>query len=204
MHKLYYISQGATPEQHIKHIRNVCESGVRMVQLRLKNITQETYNNKAIEAKEVCRIHNATLIINDNIEAALKSKADGVHLGKNDSSPLKARDILKDKIIGGTANTIEDCVRLIDQNVQYIGLGPYGFTTTKKNLSPVLGASGYQNILDQLKAAGHNIPVYAIGGVEVSHLEELKDTGVFGVAASGLLTKNKNLTDRVNKILDLL
>ena len=78
----------------------------------------------------------------------MKTGADGVHLGKNDMSPSDARKILGNGyIIGGTANTLDDIERLIKEGVDYIGLGPFRYTETKKNLSPILGIDGYKKIL---------------------------------------------------------
>ncbi len=185
MDKLYYISQG----NHLENIQKVCESGVRLVQLRLKNKPLETYIQIALQAKEICDSYGAILIINDNVEVAVRINTQGVHLGKSDSSPKKARLLLgKDKIIGATANTYEDCVALLDQQVDYIGLGPFRFTNTKQHLSPILGLQGYINILKKLKKRGCNTPIYAIGGIQKEDVEALFKTNINGVAVSGILS----------------
>lgn len=188
MKRLYYISQGKTSEKHLQNIKNVCENGVKLVQLRMKNVTDEEFLKTAIKAKEICDKFKATLIINDNIFVANKVKT-GVHLGKEDESITKAKAILKNKIIGGTANTLEDCLQLIQQGVDYIGLGPFRFTKTKKNLSPILGLKGYQKILTELKKQGHTTPIYAIGGIKESDFNPLFETGIYGIAVSGLLSE---------------
>ena len=110
-----------------------------------------------------------TFILNDRVELAALIGADGVHLGKNDMSPMEARSILGPQaIIGGTANTFDDILRLIDESVDYIGLGPFRFTSTKKNLSPVLGIEGYAHIFQLCKEHNINIPIVAIGGLDKS------------------------------------
>jgi thiamine-phosphate pyrophosphorylase len=106
----------------------------------------------------------ATFIINDNVHLAKQLDADGVHLGLSDE---EARLILgKTKIIGGTANTLKMLQRTAE-NCDYIGLGPYQFTT-KQHLSPILGLEGYRSIIEQMKAK-HPNPIYAIGGITLEH-----------------------------------
>ena len=116
-----------------------------------------------------------------------------VNLGKTDLCPLDARILLgKNKIIGGTANTLDDCINLVQKKVNYIGLGPYQDTNTKKNLSPILELKGYQNIIRNLRNMNINIPIYAIGGIVVKDFDLLKNVGVSGLAVSSLLTGNFN------------
>jgi thiamine-phosphate pyrophosphorylase len=185
MHKWYYISQ----EDHLQNIQNVCEAGVRLIQLRVKNVAFQQYQEIANQAKEICKQYNTQLIINDNVLLAKSIQANGVHLGQNDMSPLEARKLLSsNSIIGGTANTYKDCIHLIQQKVDYIGLGPYKFTTTKKNLSPILGLDGYQNIVSQLRNEGYSTPIYAIGGITENDFENLFKTNINGIAISGLIS----------------
>jgi thiamine-phosphate pyrophosphorylase len=148
---------------------------------------------------KTCRDHNVKLIINDNVELAKTIGSDGVHLGKSDMNPADARKILGENvIIGGTANTFEDIERLAKQNVNYIGLGPFRFTSTKKNLSPVLGLEGYENILKQCRANGIRIPVIAIGGITVADVNTLTSIGLYGIAVSSAI----NLSTDFKKSVD--
>lgn len=207
MDKIYYISQGNTRQEHLNNIQNVCEAGCKLVQLRLKDVSDQEYVETAFKAKEICIQHGTILIINDKVAIAKEVNADGVHLGKNDLSPSAARTVLGNKIIGGTANSLEDCLELINQKIDYIGLGPFRFTDTKKNLSPVLGLEGIQNIISEIRKKGHDLPIYTIGGIKESDFEALSNTGVSGIAISGLLTgKNKEelsgIIDRCESIFN--
>lgn len=194
---LYYISQGKTAENHLQNIEKVCENGVRLVQLRLKNVSLNEYKKTAQKAKEICDTYKATLLINDNVEVAKSINAEGIHLGKDDMCPLEARSVLTNEIIiGGTANTLEDCLQLIDKKVDYIGLGPFRFTETKKKLSPILGLEGYQKIITALQKQGCHIPIYAIGGIKTEDIDALFNTGVYGIAVSGLLTNTNEITSK--------
>ena len=186
---IQYISQGHTIQEHLKNVESVCKAGGKWIQLRLKDIDQKAYVEAGKHCLEICKKYEASLIINDNIEVAHHIQADGVHLGLNDAHPKEARKILgKQAIIGGTANTEDDCLQRIEESVDYIGLGPFQFTQTKKKLSPVLGLEGYQKIISNLAAKGHNVPIVAIGGIESEDIIPLYRTGVSGIAVSGLLS----------------
>lgn len=199
--KLQYISQGKTPEDHLHNIKKVCEAGGKWIQLRLKNVEEDKYIEIAEKAKRICDDFDSKLIINDNVSIALNVNADGVHLGKHDMLPAKAREILgADKIIGATANTLNDCIELHNQPVNYIGLGPYRFTATKENLSPVLGLAGYSYILHELKMKDFNLPVIAIGGILEKDISPIVKTGVSGIAVSGMLTGSENINQIIERI----
>lgn len=202
--KLHYISQGLNPNDHLQNIKLILDAGVKLVQLRLKNISEDIYIECAIKAKELCIKHDALLIINDNPLVAKKSKADGIHLGLDDMKILDVKKIITHKIIGGTANTFEHVQQRCTEQVDYIGLGPYRFTTTKEKLSPILGIEGYQCIIEQMKKENLNTPIYAIGGIELQDIESIINTGVYGIAVSGLIThanQKENLVKEINKIL---
>ncbi|WP_440121029.1 thiamine phosphate synthase [Tenacibaculum sp. Ill] len=197
--KLHYITQGKTPEEHLENIQRACASGVEWVQLRLKNLDPKIILETAQKAREITSHFQTRLIINDYYKVAKEVNADGVHLGKMDTCPLKAREYLgKWYSIGGTANTLEDCKILLEKGVDYIGLGPYQFTETKKNLSPVLGAVGYQTLLEALNTT---TPIIAIGGITIENVPEIINTGVYGVAVSGAITQNFNSISTFHKIL---
>lgn len=202
MEKLYYISQGATAEEHLQNIEKVCRAGVRLVQLRMKGYSDEEYSRTALQAVELVHRYGGKLIVNDNIKVAFVANADGVHLGQKDVSPLEARKLLRDKIIGGTANTATQCEKLLGEGVDYLGVGPFRFTTTKQNLSPILGIEGYKEILTALKGV-KNVPLFAIGGITEEDIQPLLTVGVDGVAISGVLTQltSESIKQLIEKII---
>ena len=202
--KLQYITQGRNPEEHLYNIKKVCEGKGKWIQLRLKNVEEEKYITIAEKAKKICDDFDSKLIINDNVSIALNVNADGVHLGKHDMPPAKAREILgANKIIGATANTLNDCMELHNQPVDYIGLGPYRFTATKENLSPILGLAGYSYILHELKMKDFDLPVIAIGGILEKDISPIIKTGVSGVAVSGMLTGSENINKIIERVYKL-
>lgn len=197
--KLHYISQGETTDEHLENIQRACTSGADCIQLRLKNINEEDLLNAAIKAREITAHFQTRLIINDHYKIAIEVKADGVHLGKSDACPNMARkELFSWQIIGGTANTLDDCLNLIEKKVDYIGLGPYQFTKTKKNLSRILGKDGYKAIIEELKTS---TPILAIGGITITDITDIIDTGVYGVAVSGAITRDFNMISEFNRLL---
>ena len=172
-----------------------CRGGVRWVQLRAKNLPAAEWQQRARAVQAVCRHHGAALIINDNPALALEIGAAGVHLGQQDMPPAAARALLgPDFIIGGTANTFADIKGLVAAGVDYIGLGPFRFTTTKEKLSPILGLAGYAELLAQCRTAGFTTPVVGIGGVALADVAALLATGLHGVAVAGAISGAGNPT----------
>jgi len=189
MENIYYISQGKTPEEHVFQIEKVCRAGCKLVQLRMKDISENIYIHTAQKALTICKSLGARLIINDSLPVVKAVNADGIHLGKEDMNPQEARKQLgSDKLIGVTANTLEDCLQWSNKELDYIGLGPYRFTKTKQNLSPILGLSGYERIIKSLKDKKNIPPIYAVGGILEDDFEKLFAIGINGVALSGLFT----------------
>lgn len=158
-------------------------AGLPLLQFRNKHADFPTKVMTCAMLRPMFKSMGTTFIINDEPELANEVCADGVHLGKNDMPIEEARRMLgNNMIIGGTANTFEDIQRLVAAGVSYIGLGPYRFTKTKDNLSPVLGIEGYRTILAKCKEEGINTPVIAIGGITLEDIPELMKTGIHGVA----------------------
>ena len=180
------------------------EGGCRWVQLRMKDMPEAEVRATAIRLREHCDKYGAVMILDDYVALAKEVRADGVHLGKNDMPVAEARRLLGEAyIIGGTANTLEDCIALSDAGADYIGVGPFRFTTTKKNLSPVLGLEGYKSIMDGLRERALEIPVVAIGGIELFDVAEIMNTGVGGIALSGSILRSDNPQEMMKRFLEI-
>lgn len=202
---IQFISHSNNRYGYVDGARLALEGGCRWVQLRMKEATETEFMAAAAEIGRLCKEHGATFVLDDHVEWVEKTGADGVHLGKNDMPIDEARKILgSDKIIGGTANTFEDVERLYRQGADYIGCGPFRFTTTKKNLSPVLGLEGYQHIVDQMKSHGINLPIVAIGGILESDIKSILATGVSGIAVSGGILNAENPVEEMQRFLKYL
>ncbi|WP_217607329.1 thiamine phosphate synthase [Chitinophaga sp. GbtcB8] len=198
---LHYISQQTAAADHSANIQAACDAGCNWIQLRIKDSTPEAVLPIAIAAKKICEPYNATLIINDYPQVAKAIGAHGVHVGKNDMTVAAARAITgPGMIVGGTANTLDDLLQHVKDGADYVGLGPYRFTTTKQKLSPILGLEGIANILQQLQAQGVTIPVIAIGGIVQEDIAALIAAGAHGVAVSGLITHAADRKEVVKNI----
>ncbi len=184
-------------------VADALRGGCRWVQLRMKEASDSEFAEMATKILPICRSYGATLIIDDRVHLVSDIGADGVHLGKKDMPVAEARALLgPTKIIGATANTEDDVMAAFSSGADYIGLGPYRFTTTKKGLSPILGLDGYRRIMAYCRANGITIPVAAIGGIGLDDLEALRETGVDGVAVSGLIMNAHDKEQTTKSIIE--
>ncbi|MBQ8222173.1 MAG: thiamine phosphate synthase [Bacteroidales bacterium] len=224
--RFQFITHYTEKYSYIDSARLALEGGCRWIQLRMKDADENLFEETALVVQQMCKEYNATFIIDDNVHLCKKIKADGVHLGKNDMPVAEARKILgSDFIIGGTVNSIEDILKIIDNTqfgtstssvtgnnsqwskansqktmVNYFGCGPFRFTSTKKNLAPILGLEGYKNILKKMKENDINIPLVAIGGITKDDIPELLKTGVDGIAMSGSILRAEKPINEINNV----
>ncbi len=165
--------------------------GVKIVQLREKGITDREYLETAIEIKDVCRKNNVLFIINDRVDIALVSDADGVHLGQDDMPVEYAREILgKNRIIGISAGNEEELKYALNSDVDYISPGPVFSTSTKNNAGKPVGIEFVKLVLSKTKK-----PVIPIGGINLHNINELTRIGIDKVAVISSILKSKNLED---------
>lgn len=203
--KLQYISQGESVEEQLYNIHHALDSGCDWIQMRFKVQKLKKKFALAEAVKILCEEYLANFIINDDVHLAKEFNADGIHLGLSDMGVAEARSILgRTKIIGATANTYEDIVQQVKNGCDYIGLGPFQYTKTKNNLSPILGLEGYRDIIHKMRTSQIDIPLYAIGGIALEDIEILMKTGIHGIAVSGLITKSRHKDELITEINDKL
>lgn len=204
--KLQFITHYTEKYSYIDSARIALEGGCRWIQLRMKDADASTLEETALIVQKMCKDYGATFIIDDHILLTKKIKADGVHLGKNDMPIAEARRLLGDSfIIGGTVNSLDD-VRATLQSAtpDYFGCGPFRFTSTKKNLAPILGHEGYRNIIREMKEGGIRIPLVAIGGIRKEDISELMADGVHGIALSSSILRAENPVEEMKGICKLI
>lgn len=202
---LQFITHRNDRYDEISGTRAVLEGGCRWVQLRMKDAPDEEFLRVGREVGRLCRQYGATFLLDDRVQLVTELGADGVHLGKNDMPPREARTLLPaGTIIGSTANTFEDIERAAAAGADYIGLGPFRFTQTKRNLSPILGLEGYREIFTRCRTAGITLPVVAIGGITAADIAQILATGATGIALSGALLGAADPTEETRKIVDIL
>jgi len=195
--KLHYITQDHPEYSHEDLVVRACNANIKWIQLRIKNRPENELFSIAQKCNDICKQHHVTFIINDHVAIAKELDLDGVHLGLNDMPVHLAREILgKEKLIGGTANTLEDIRLHESRGADYVGVGPFRFTKTKENLSPVLGLNGYKKLVTQ----SAQLPIIAIGGITQNDIQSILNVGVHGVALASEITFAKNMK---SKILEL-
>ena len=151
--------------------------GATLVQLREKELDEETFLREAIELAKLCHRYGVPLLINDNVEIARRSGADGVHVGQDDMEAASVRSVLgSDMIVGITAKTVEQALRAQEAGADYLGSGAVFGSATKLNAKPMTK--------ELLNAICHavQIPVVAIGGINRQNILELAGTDISGVA----------------------
>ena len=202
MRAIQFITHETETVGYVEGARMALEGGCRWIQLRMKDASDDEVRKAAAEIQPMCKADDAIFLLDDRVELAKELKADGVHLGKNDMPVDEARRVLGEEfIIGGTANTFEDIERLARQGADYIGCGPFRFTTTKKNLAPVIGIEGYRDIIEKMEAAGIDLPVVAIGGITADDIDDILATGVRGIAVSGTVLRAENPVAMMKQII---
>lgn len=199
--KLMFLTHYSDSISIAQQVELACKADIKLVQLRMKDTDDKEFFRQARIALQICRRYNTLLIINDNVDICMQVGADGVHLGKEDTTIERAREILgENKIIGATCNTFDDVAEAYRNGADYVGVGPFRHTTTKKKLSPILGIDGLANVVKQMKIKNIDLPSYAIGGIEVNHVSQIIACGIHGVAMSGAIINSSDINHYIQTI----
>ena len=202
---LQFISHYTERYSYLDSIRMALAGGCRWIQLRIKDATDDEVRPIAVEALRLCREAGATFIIDDRVLLVRELGADGVHLGKNDMPISEARRLLgPNYIIGGTANTFDDVKSHYEASADYIGCGPFRFTTTKQKLSPILGLEGYRSIISKMRDADINLPIVAIGGITEADIPAILATGITGIALSGTVLRAPDPVQKMKELINTI
>ena len=204
MFQVQFITHFTERFTYLDSVRIALEGGCRWIQLRMKEAADEDVEQVARLALPMCREQGATFIIDDRVELAKRVGADGVHLGRTDMPVAEARGRLgKDFIIGGTANTFAEVMSLYEAGADYIGCGPFRFTTTKQKLAPILGLEGYRSITGQMAREGVDLPIVGIGGVGAEDMADLKAAGLTGIALSGSILRAEDPVAEMRRVMNI-
>ena len=202
---LQFITHPSDKYSIAEEVQMAIEGGCQWVQLRMKDASEEEIRQTALEIIPMCQENGTFLIIDDHVSLVNDLKVSGVHLGKEDMDPLEAREILgPHAIIGITANTADDIIKYKGKDVDYVGLGPFRFTTTKKKLAPQLGIEGYRDIVEKVRAAGVELPIVAIGGIVLVDIDALMATGINGIAMSSAIINAPDPVAYTSEVLEKL
>lgn len=184
----------------IDKMEAVLKTGVDYIQLREKEISSAEYLQRAKKLREITRKYKTKLIINDRLDIAALSGADGVHLGQEDIPVRDARAFLgKNAVIGATAKTVEQAEKAVEAGADYLGSGAWFFTETKKDAVPI-SEEMYQKILQAAP-----IPNVAVGGITRENCRKPLSCGAHGLAVSAGILKSQDPaaeTVAIRKILE--
>lgn len=188
-------SEGTTLYEQVEQ---ALQGGVSTLQLREKNLGDEEFLKEALEIKELCKKYDVPLIINDNVEVAIKCGADGVHVGQEDMEASKVREkVGPDMIIGVSAHNVEEARGAVSNGADYLGVGAVFSTSTKDDVD-VLSKETLKDI-----CLAVDVPVVAIGGINQDNILELKGTGVDGVAVVSAIFSSENIVETCKKLRKL-
>ncbi len=190
-----WLKPGRTLSQDLEE---ALKGGVTMVQLREKELNDDDFLRQAFDIKALCKTYNVPFIINDNVAVAIACDADGIHIGQHDMDGLKVRERLgPDKIIGISAQTVEQAQKAVRSGADYLGVGAVFATSTKADAS-VLPA-------DTLKAIckAVDVPICAIGGIYDHNIKDLSGSGVHGVALVSAIFAQKYIKEASEKLYKL-
>lgn len=182
-----------------QQVEAALQGGITMLQIREKHITNDEFLREAIEIKQLCTKHRVPLIINDNIEVAIKCHADGVHIGQHDCPAAAARAAIgPDKILGVSAQTVTQAVAAEQAGADYLGVGAI-FTTATKQDADAVSIGTLSEICRSVK-----IPVIAIGGINVENAPRLLNTGICGAAFVSAIFAANDITAACQKLDKIL
>ncbi len=177
-------------------IEKTAKHGVKIIQLREKGICDRDYLDTALEVKHICKKNNVLFIVNDRIDIALATNADGVHLGQDDIPPEYARKILgKNKIIGISAGNAKEFEYALKQDIDYISPGPVFATSTKNDAGKAVGINFVKFVLSKTEK-----PVIPIGGINKNNIKQLKESGIDKVAVISAILKEKDIGNAATEL----
>ena len=185
-------------EKFLKTIEEGIKGGVSVVQIREKTADTLDFYNLALKVKKITDQYNVPLIINDRVDVALAIDADGVHVGQSDMPCDVTRKLVgPDKIVGVSAATIDEAKKAENDGADYIGTGAV-FPTATKDDAPKITKKDLKEVVDSI-----NIPVVAIGGINLENASELKDTGIKGLSVVSAIMSSENPKKSAEKLLNI-
>lgn len=181
-----------------EQVEEALRGGATFIQLREKELDDDNFLQEAVEIKELCRRYHVPFVINDNVEIAHKMDADGVHVGQSDMEAGDVRAILgRDKILGVSAQTVEQAVLAEQRGADYLGVGAVFHTGSKADADDV-SHEALRNI-----CAAVDIPVVAIGGIGKHNVMELKGSGICGIAVISAIFAEKDICAATAELKEL-
>ncbi len=182
-----------------EQVEESIKGGVTFVQIREKELEYKLFLDEAIKMKDLCKKYDIPFVVNDNVDIAIKSNADGVHVGQEDMEALNVREMIgKDKILGISVQTLEQAIEAEKKGADYLGVGAIFPTNSKDNAVKV----SIETL--SLICKSVNIPVVAIGGINKTNINQLKNTGISGVALISAIFENDDIEYATRELKEIL
>ena len=202
---LQYITNTDCTRPVTEQIKAVVAGGCKWIQIRMKEASDNGIRNVVGEIKRLCAQNDVLIVLDDRVELAKELELSGVHLGKEDMAPSKARmELGSSAIIGVTANTFDDIQRIRALDIDYIGMGPFTQTSTKRHLAPILGVEGIRSLCSEMEEQQIEIARVAVGGIKLDDVDALMQAGVNGVAVSGAIAFAEDMEKETRRFLEKL
>lgn len=200
MMRLYAVTDRAWTKEKtlLEQVEDAIKGGATCIQLREKELNEESFLQEALEMRELCSKYHVPFIINDNVDIAIKCQADGIHVGQKDMEAGHVRELVGEHmIIGVSAQTVEQAKRAQESGADYLGVGAVFNTSTKLDAADVS--------MDTLKEICEvvSIPVVAIGGINKGNIMQLSGSGVDGIAVVSAIFAAKDIEKECKELLSL-
>ncbi len=196
---LYFITDNSFGRSHIELAEMVLKAGVKIIQFREKKMSTREMLENAREIRRLTEDYGAIFIVNDRLDVALASEADGVHVGQDDMPAETVREIAGDIILGVSASNVEEALAAEKDGADYVGAGPVFTTTTKEDAGDAIGVTGLAEIVRAVK-----IPVVAIGGIDHSNVSSVLKTGCAGIAVISAIAANDDPKESAEELLEII
>ena len=190
--KFHYLTQDLPHRTHIEQTEIACKAGANWIQYRCFSKDDEDLIQEINQVASICDDWGATLILTDHYHLLDQVDAQGVHIEDMHANFAAIREIITDeKTLGASANRLVDIQRINASGVvDYAGYGPFAVTKTKPNDYPLLGIDGYKKITDTMAELGIDLPLIAVGGINLEDTEALVNSGIYGIAVSAAVNSS--------------
>ena len=201
----HFITHDLPERSHVQQVQLACEAGARFIQYRCLTKEDRELITEINTIAEICDDWGTTLIITNHYHLLPQLDVQGVHIESITANFERIRqEIGEGKTLGVSASSLADILRLAEGPVDYISYGPFSITQTKPNNYPLVSLENYRLVASQLKACKINVPVLAVGGVQLTDVEALLSTGIYGVAVSAAVNTAEDPSNAISEFRKLL
>ena len=192
--KLHFITHNISQHSQIEQVEIACQAGAKWIQYRCLTKSDEELLADIKVIGDICDDWGTTLIVTDHIHLKGKGDIQGFHIEDINANFTTLRKVLGDGFtLGGSANTIEGLIRLATEGADYAGFGPFAISTTKPTNLSVQSLESYSKAVTELAALGITMPVIAVGGITLTDVQPLLQTGIYGIAVSAAINQSENM-----------